>query len=98
MVFVCVFFVCKNRSFEAFVDAVAAINAGTAEPRHFDYSLASIATTYRTTAILEAGRLSLDHNSAVDILYANPHEHCQPTDLLVVCHQAQSPGRTVLNK
>ena len=66
------------------MDAVAAINAGTADPAHFDYSLASITTTYRTTAILEAGRLSLDHNSAVDIVYDDLHHHCQPTALRVL--------------
>lgn len=66
------------------MDAASAINAGVATPEHFDYSLASIATTYRTTAILEAGRLSLDHNSAVDIQYGDVAHPCQPTGLAVL--------------
>ena len=32
----------------------------TAETANFDETLATIASTYRTTAILQAGRLSLD--------------------------------------
>jgi len=49
------------RSFEAFVDAVADINAGRAKPRDFDATLATIHSTVGTTAVLEAGRRSLDH-------------------------------------
>ncbi|CAM9943658.1 unnamed protein product [Discosporangium mesarthrocarpum] len=49
------------RSFEAFVDAVQAIESGAAKPQDFDTSLATIGTTFLTTAILEAGRLSLDN-------------------------------------
>jgi len=48
------------RSFEAFVAAVQQINAGTAKPRDFDASLATVHTTQQGTAILEAGRRSLD--------------------------------------
>ena len=49
------------KSFEAFIDAVQAIQAGGATPEDFDGQLATIHTTYCTTAILEAGRLSLDN-------------------------------------
>lgn len=67
------------RSFEAFIDAVAAVNAGPALPSDYDDSLASIATTYRTTAILEAGRRSLDGDCTVRILYGDAKHPCQPT-------------------
>jgi hypothetical protein len=57
-------------SFEAFVDAVRDIKAGNASPEDFDGALATIGTTFLTTAILEAGRRSLDDNSRpYDILY-----------------------------
>lgn len=49
------------RSFEAFIDAVSKVNAGEAVPEDFDHGLATIGTTFLTTAMLEAGRLSLDH-------------------------------------
>ena len=75
------YFLFYPRSIEAFVDAVAAINAGAAEVAQFDHKLASVATTYRTTAILEAGRVSLDTHSTVQISYDNPSAPCQPTSL-----------------
>ena len=49
------------KSFEHFIDAVQKINSGDATPADFNATLATIHTTYCTTAILEAGRLSLDH-------------------------------------
>ena len=69
------------RSLEAFVDAVAAINAGEATPSDFDHDLASVATTYRTTAILEAGRRSLDAHRSVQIVYEDADNSCRPTGL-----------------
>ncbi|KAJ1439156.1 hypothetical protein B484DRAFT_391946, partial [Ochromonadaceae sp. CCMP2298] len=69
-------------SFESFVDAVASLNAGTASVSDFNHSLASIATTYRTTAILEAGRRSLDTKKTVEIHYADRVNFCQPTSLV----------------
>ena len=48
------------KSFEAFVDAAAAINNGTADPGDFDELLPTIASTIGGTSILEAGRRSLD--------------------------------------
>jgi D-galacturonate reductase len=61
------------RSFENFVDACAAINAGKAQPSDFDDgSLATVHTTLQGTAILEAGRKSLDSDGRpMDILYDN---------------------------
>jgi D-galacturonate reductase len=48
------------RSIECFVAAVARIAAGAATAREFDRSLASVHATFQTTAILDAGRKSLD--------------------------------------
>ncbi len=48
------------RSFAAFVDAVEAIHAGTHTADDFDDQLATIGTTRLMTAILEAGRRSLN--------------------------------------
>ena len=50
------------KSFEAFVDGVIAINAGTVTFDSFDSKLPTIAATVGSTAILEAGRRSLDNN------------------------------------
>jgi D-galacturonate reductase len=69
------------RSIEAFVDAVEAIKSGKAQVRAFDEALASIHTTLRTTAILEAGRRSLDEGRAVDILYDDSDNKVKPTRL-----------------
>jgi hypothetical protein len=61
-----------SRSFEVFIDAVREINAGQAQVADFDMSLASLASTFRTTAILQAGRMSLDSSGkAVRILYCD---------------------------
>lgn len=59
------------RSFEAFVDAVAAVRRGECAPDAFDDGrLATLGTTAQATAILEAGRRSLDADgAAVRLLY-----------------------------
>ena len=60
------------RSFEAFVDAAADLNAKRVTMDDCDRRLATIGTTLQETAVLEAGRLSLDHHSAmVEIIYEN---------------------------
>lgn len=69
------------RSFEAFVDGVADVRSGRRTVAQLDSSLATIATTYRTTAILEAGRRSLDSRGPVDILYGEPAFPCRPTEV-----------------
>jgi len=57
-------------SFEAFVDAVAEIEGGRAKVEEFDSSLATIGTTALTTAILEAGRRSLNAGGrGMEIVY-----------------------------
>lgn len=59
------------KSFENFIDGCRAVNAGTNKPQDFDDgSLATVHTTMQGTAILEAGRASLDNDSRpMDILY-----------------------------
>jgi len=59
------------KSFENFVDACRAINSGAAQTSDYDEgSLATVHTTMQGTAILEAGRRSLDDdNRPYDILY-----------------------------
>ena len=72
------------RSFEAFVDAVRDINAGKATPASFDASLPTAAATVLGTAILEAGRVSLDAGGApVRIEYGDKADPCAPTGLKV---------------
>lgn len=49
------------KSFENFIDACSNVNAGTTKPSDYDDgSLATVHTTLQGTAILEAGRKSLD--------------------------------------
>lgn len=57
-------------SFERFVSAVTAIQTGDKQPEDFNESLPTMAATATTTAILEAGRISLDNgNRAVAIRF-----------------------------
>ena len=57
--------------FENFIDACREINSGIKAPEDFnDGSLATVHTTMQGTAILEAGRLSLDADGKpMDIVY-----------------------------
>ncbi len=58
------------QSIEAFVDAATAVRRGDASPRDFSGRLATVHDTVLVTAILQAGRLSLDHaNRWVRICY-----------------------------
>lgn len=70
------------RSIENFIDACAACNNSTAKPQEFDDgSIATVHTTFQGTAILEAGRISLDHDGQpVDILYESD-ESSEPIGL-----------------
>jgi D-galacturonate reductase len=67
------------KSFENFIDACRSINAGIQQPRDFDDgSIATVHTTLQGTAILEAGRRSLDADSQpMDILYES-QDSCEP--------------------
>ena len=59
-------------SFEAFIDAATRCNTQEKHFRDFDTELPSLNSTSGATAILEAGRLSLDNGGrAFDILYYN---------------------------
>jgi D-galacturonate reductase len=71
------------RSIEAFVDAVNAIRAGRERAADYDDGrLATLATTAATTAVLEAGRISLDAGgAAVAIVYGDPADPHAPTRL-----------------
>jgi len=55
-------------SIEKFVDAAREVNAKVAKVQDFDrYGLPTIGNTVLTTAILNAGRISLDEKRAVEI-------------------------------
>lgn len=70
-------------SFERFVSACRRIQAGQAQPSEFDDgSLATVHTTFQGTAILQAGRMSLDQDGRpMDIQYATS-ESLQPTGIV----------------
>ncbi|GKY94202.1 hypothetical protein MPSEU_000386200 [Mayamaea pseudoterrestris] len=70
------------KSFDVFVDAVREIQASRKQPSDFDNGgLATVHTTLQGTAILEAGRKSLDADSRpMDILY-DSHESLIPVDI-----------------
>jgi D-galacturonate reductase len=59
------------KSFETFIDACRSINGGHTVPTDYDDgSLATVHTTMQGTAILQAGRYSLDNDGRpMDILY-----------------------------
>lgn len=55
-------------SIEKFIDAARAVNAGESKPEEFDaHGMPTIANTVLTTAILNAGRISLDEKRPVGI-------------------------------
>ena len=55
-------------SIEKFIDAARSVNAGEAKATDFDaHGLPTIANTVLTTAILHAGRISLDEKRPVGI-------------------------------
>jgi len=59
------------KSFENFIDACRDINGGNSKPEDYnDGSLATVYTTIQGTAILEAGRMSLDKDGQpMDLIY-----------------------------
>jgi D-galacturonate reductase len=60
------------RSVEEFVKSVLKIRDGSFEPKDFEHTLATVHRTVTSTAILHAGRLSLDNKgAAVTIEYDN---------------------------
>jgi D-galacturonate reductase len=55
-------------SIEAFIDAARSVNGGLIQPAEYDaHGLPTIANTVLTTAILNAGRISLDEKRPVGI-------------------------------
>jgi len=57
-------------SFQRFVEAAAKVNSGEATPQDFDSELPTGRVTEAVTAILEAGRMSIDNGGVkVNILY-----------------------------
>ena len=55
-------------SIEKFVDAARSVNDGSSKPSDYDkHELPTIENTVLTTAILNAGRISLDEKRPVDI-------------------------------
>ena len=68
------------KSFENFIAACQFINAGVTKPNDYnDGSLATVHTTLQGTAILEAGRLSLNADGqSMDILYSTANAEEEP--------------------
>ena len=55
-------------SIESFIDAARSVNTGCSNPSDYDkHGLPTIANTVLTTAILNAGRISLDQKRPVNI-------------------------------
>ncbi|CAH0370655.1 unnamed protein product [Pelagomonas calceolata] len=68
-------------SFEAFVDAATSVNSGELTLDRCDRDLPTMASTAGATAILEAGRRSLDANGApFDLIYQDDAS-CTPIDM-----------------
>jgi len=65
------------RSVEAFVDAVNKVRSG-AKPEEFDNELATAKMTLTSTAIVEAGRRSLDNNGKAFIIKYDPENKTIP--------------------
>ena len=60
------------------------MNTGEKTASDYNYALASLHTTFGTTAILEAGRRSLDAGGkSVKILYDNSSDQCRPTGFVL---------------
>lgn len=69
-------------SFEAFLSAVEQIRQGTQTASDFDGRLATVADTVHVTAILEAGRMSLDHQGRSVNLRHDSQGNCLGLELV----------------
>ena len=68
------------RSIEQFVEAAKTVKSGEKKASDYNYVLASLHTTFGTTAILEAGRRSLDAGGkSITIKYDDNNDACRPT-------------------
>lgn len=68
-------------SFETFIDGAIDLNAGRATLKRLDEELPTMQTTVGATAILEAGRRSLDANSAPFLLVYDDPASVVPTEI-----------------
>merc|ERR1712066_329151 len=65
-----------------FVDAVNEVNSGKKKASDFDGTLLTISTIVGTTAILEAGRKSLDLGGVpFELAYSSDDVHAVPTSM-----------------
>ena len=72
-------------SIEEFINAVSAIRRGEAVASDYDHNLATLHTTICVTAILEAGRRSLDSsNLPFGFIYAD-ESSCEPMEIRPLC-------------
>jgi D-galacturonate reductase len=66
------------RSIEAFVDAVNKVRSGASKVEEFDNELATAKMTLTSTAIVEAGRRSLDNNGKAFLIKYDPDQKTVP--------------------
>jgi len=71
------------KSLESFVNAVNIVNSGAATPQDFDKELPTLATTFTSTAILDAGRVSLDHHGKAVLIQYSDKDRFYPISLSV---------------
>ena len=77
---------CNCRSIEAFILACNQRNSHNSDSSTslpINDQIATIHNTFKTTAILEAGRRSLDTNSIIEIVYNDVVDKCKPIRLKV---------------
>merc|ERR1712151_204774 len=83
-------------SFEGFIDAVNEVNSGRKRVSDFDGDLPTISTIVGTTAILEAGRKSLDMGGApFELVYSSDEVHAVPTSMRPAQASVAEVGRWV---
>ena len=72
-------------SFEAFIDAVNEIRSGARAPADYDATHPTGPATMLTTAVLEAGRVSLDNSGRpVRIKYDSAAAEAEPTSIELI--------------
>ena len=69
-------------SIAKFIEAVEAMANGEKGPEDFDGVLATIGKTAQLTAVLEAGRKSLDEGGKMAIQYEDPSDPALPTGIV----------------
>jgi D-galacturonate reductase len=76
------------RSIERFIDAALSINREQTNPEAFDTTLPTAAQTLQTTAILQAGQLSLNSHNMPILLHYEASQPLVPTDLRVLVQKS----------